>query len=262
MTVRDVEQMRREEMKMMNENEQQEEESDEQQQHQQHDSFNTNASDNDTTGTAPKKRRHTLENASFGGQLILDCSFAAVGHSDDSDSDSDDEKSHQAKNQHSRNKHEGENNNASQPEQSRGTVISPSSTTTAPRGLDSIIEKGGSNLSCGERQLLCLCRALLKKCPIILLDEATASCDPETTDRISKIVRSEFKECTIITIAHRIGTIIDSDQIIVMSQGEVLESGSPAELLEKENDGKNFRSMCEKLGPFQYEKLRQVAFQL
>ena len=100
-------------------------------------------------------------------------------------------------------------------------------------GLDHAISEGGSNLSVGQRQLVCLARALLKKTKILILDEATAAVDLQTDSLIQSTVRSEFAECTILTIAHRINTILDSDRILVLDQGQVAEFAPPKELLEK-----------------------------
>ena len=99
-----------------------------------------------------------------------------------------------------------------------------------PKGLDHMVSEGGSNLSVGERQLLCLARAVLKKTKILILDEATAAVDLETDDLIQATIRSEFSECTILTIAHRINTIVDSDKVCVMDNGTVLEFDSPQTL--------------------------------
>jgi ABC-type multidrug transport system fused ATPase/permease subunit len=89
----------------------------------------------------------------------------------------------------------------------------------------------GENFSLGQRQLFCLARALLRKSKIILMDEATASMDVETDAMIQKVIRDDFAGCTIITIAHRLGTIRDYDRIIVMESGQIAEEGSPDELL-------------------------------
>ncbi|WWD18144.1 hypothetical protein CI109_102593 [Kwoniella shandongensis] len=100
--------------------------------------------------------------------------------------------------------------------------------------LDAEIAEGGSNLSAGQRQLLCFARALLRKTKLLVLDEATSSIDLETDEAVQQILRgSDFKGVTTITIAHRLNTIMDSDRVLVMSQGEVAEYDTPAALLEK-----------------------------
>ena len=100
-------------------------------------------------------------------------------------------------------------------------------------GLDGAIQEGGSNLSVGERQLLCLARALLTKTRILCLDEATANVDFESDALIQKCIRHDFAECTVITIAHRLNTVMDYDRIIVLDHGQILEMDSPANLLEQ-----------------------------
>ncbi|XP_061394479.1 multidrug resistance-associated protein 1 isoform X3 [Musca vetustissima] len=100
-----------------------------------------------------------------------------------------------------------------------------------PSGLNHEITEGGENLSVGQRQLVCLARALLRKTKVLILDEATAAVDLETDDLIQKTIRSEFADCTILTIAHRLNTIMDSDKVIVLDKGEIAEFDSPANLL-------------------------------
>ena len=109
-------------------------------------------------------------------------------------------------------------------------------------GLDSEVSEGGSNFSVGQRQLICLARALLRKTNILVLDEATATVDQETDDLIQSTLRKEFADCTVLTIAHRLNTIMDSDRVAVFKRGELEEIGNPQELLQKEFS--SFRSMA------------------
>ncbi|KAI8125136.1 Multidrug resistance-associated protein 1 [Lucilia cuprina] len=111
-----------------------------------------------------------------------------------------------------------------------------------PAGLNHEISEGGDNLSVGQRQLVCLARALLRKTKVLVLDEATAAVDLETDDLIQKTIRSEFKECTVLTIAHRLNTILDSDKVIVLDKGEISEFDSPENLLN--NSQSAFYSMA------------------
>ncbi|XP_063702153.1 multidrug resistance-associated protein 1 isoform X3 [Culicoides brevitarsis] len=98
-------------------------------------------------------------------------------------------------------------------------------------GLNHEITEGGENLSVGQRQLVCLARALLRKTKVLILDEATAAVDLETDDLIQRTIRTEFKDCTILTIAHRLNTIMDSDRVIVLDQGKMVEFAPPEDLL-------------------------------
>ena len=103
-----------------------------------------------------------------------------------------------------------------------------------PGKLDATVNEGGSNLSSGQRQLVSLARALLTPSNILVLDEATAAVDVETDAMLQATLRSSmFSNRTIITIAHRINTILDSDRIIVLDKGEVKEFDSPAELVRR-----------------------------
>ena len=92
-------------------------------------------------------------------------------------------------------------------------------------GLDSPLEEGGENLSVGNRQLICVIRALLRKPKILLMDEATSSLDNGTDAMLQEVIRREFNQCTCLTIAHRLNTVMDADRICVMEKGEVKESG-------------------------------------
>jgi ATP-binding cassette subfamily C (CFTR/MRP) protein 1 len=109
-------------------------------------------------------------------------------------------------------------------------------------GLDHEVSEGGTNFSMGQRQLVCLARALLRKTKILVLDEATAAIDMETDDLIQKTIRREFKDCTVITIAHRLNTILDSDAIAVLSDGKLIEFDKPSNLLNREDSA--LRSMA------------------
>jgi len=89
--------------------------------------------------------------------------------------------------------------------------------------LDFECTEGGENLSVGQRQLICLARSLLRKTKVLILDEATASIDHNTDELIQNTIRSQFADCSVLTIAHRLNTIMDSMQIIVLDKGRVVE---------------------------------------
>ncbi|NXM87606.1 MRP2 protein, partial [Oenanthe oenanthe] len=103
-----------------------------------------------------------------------------------------------------------------------------------PEGLLHLVSEGGENLSVGQRQLVCLARALLRKAKILILDEATAAVDLETDNLIQTTIRSEFADCTVLTIAHRLHTIMDSNRVMVLHAGQIVEFDSPEELLTKQ----------------------------
>lgn len=108
--------------------------------------------------------------------------------------------------------------------------------------LGAMIFEGGSNLSAGQRQLLSLARALLNKSNVLVLDEATASIDVETDRIVQNTIRTEFKDKTILTIAHRLATISDSDKVLVLDKGEVKEFDSPDNLLRSKDS--MYRALC------------------
>lgn len=113
------------------------------------------------------------------------------------------------------------------------------------KNLDSPVAESGSNLSQGQRQLLCLARALLKRPRVLMMDEATASIDYATDNKIQETLR-ELRDSTIITIAHRLQTIIDYDKVLVLDRGRVVEFDHPWTLITRE--GSVFRGMCESSG--------------
>jgi ABC-type multidrug transport system fused ATPase/permease subunit len=137
----------------------------------------------------------------------------------------------------------------------RVIVDSPTGTSTPVTNknvflnLSSTVTESGNNLSQGQRQLLCLARALLKNPKVLMMDEATASIDYNTDSRIQETIR-ELKS-TIITIAHRLQTIVDYDKVLVLDKGRVVEYGHPHELLKKEGKDAVFKGMCEMSGDFE-----------
>lgn len=99
--------------------------------------------------------------------------------------------------------------------------------------LEMRISVGGGNLSHGQRQLVCLARAMLTPCRLLILDEATSAMDGTTDAMIQQTIRNEFKEATIVVVAHKLLTVADFDSLFVMSNGEVAEHGAPADLLQR-----------------------------
>lgn len=128
-----------------------------------------------------------------------------------------------------------------------------------PAGLSSRMSEGGGNFSVGQRQLVCLARAVLRRNRILVLDEATANVDPQTDALIQTTIRNKFAECTVLTIAHRLHTVMDSDKVLVMDAGQMVEFDHPHNLLQRENG--ILRSMVEQTGRNMAETLHRVAEQ-
>jgi ABC-type multidrug transport system fused ATPase/permease subunit len=101
-------------------------------------------------------------------------------------------------------------------------------------GLDADIGEAGSSMSVGQKQLLCAARALLLKPKILFMDEATANVDAVTDANIQHLIRNECKDVTVVTIAHRLLTVMDYDRVLVLSRGALVESGKPAELAKRD----------------------------
>uniref|UniRef100_A0A671V6B7 ABC-type glutathione-S-conjugate transporter n=1 Tax=Sparus aurata TaxID=8175 RepID=A0A671V6B7_SPAAU len=114
-----------------------------------------------------------------------------------------------------------------------------------PDKLNHECSEGGENLSLGQRQLVCLARALLRKTKILVLDEATAAVDLETDTLIQSTIRTQFEDCTVLTIAHRLNTIMDYTRVIVMDRGHIVEMESPANLIAQRGQ---FYRMCREAG--------------
>ncbi|CAL5183715.1 unnamed protein product [Lathyrus oleraceus] len=123
-------------------------------------------------------------------------------------------------------------------------------------GLDAEVSEAGENFSVGQRQLLSLARALLRRSKILVLDEATAAVDVRTDALIQKTIREEFKSCTMLIIAHRLNTIIDCDRILLLDGGKVLEYDTPEELLA--NEGSAFSKMVQSTGAANAQYLRSL----
>lgn len=126
-----------------------------------------------------------------------------------------------------------------------------------PKGIHSMVSEGGSNFSVGQRQLLCLARAILSKNKILVLDEATANVDRRTDQMLHDSLEESFGDATILAVAHRLDTVIDNDFILVLGKGKVLEYGPPAQLL---RSGGPFSKMVEDTGDFMCADLKKRAY--
>jgi ABC-type multidrug transport system fused ATPase/permease subunit len=124
-------------------------------------------------------------------------------------------------------------------------------------GLNAKVESMGANFSLGTQQLICLARAMLNPSPILLLDEATAALDSDTNAKVSEVLKEQFSDRTIFTIAHRLDTIIESDRILTVSAGVVAEFDTPDELLE--NPESVFYELCMNTGEAQFQALKEKA---
>ncbi|KAG9131180.1 hypothetical protein Leryth_006037 [Lithospermum erythrorhizon] len=112
----------------------------------------------------------------------------------------------------------------------------------AAGGLDVHVKDSGSSFSVGQRQLLCLARSLLRSSKILCLDECTANIDTQTASKLQKVINTECQGITVITIAHRISTVVNMDNILVLDQGSLVEQGNPQVLLN--NDSSWFSSFA------------------
>uniref|UniRef100_A0A8D0ARP1 Multidrug resistance-associated protein 4-like n=1 Tax=Sander lucioperca TaxID=283035 RepID=A0A8D0ARP1_SANLU len=129
-----------------------------------------------------------------------------------------------------------------------------------PGKLETVLAESGSNFSVGQRQLVCLARAILRKNRILVIDEATANVDPRTDELIQKTIRDKFRECTVLTIAHRLNTIIDSDRILVLDAGKIHAYDEPYTLLQ-DPDG-IFYKMVQQTGKQEAAALLEAAQQV
>lgn len=102
-----------------------------------------------------------------------------------------------------------------------------------PDGYQTMVGEGGVNLSGGERQRISIARAIIKDAPIVILDEATANVDPENEDKLQMAIESLMKEKTVIMIAHRLKTVKNANQIVVLDQGRIVQKGTHADLMKE-----------------------------
>lgn len=124
------------------------------------------------------------------------------------------------------------------------------------KDLNTVVDEGGANFSQGQKQLICMARSILKRSKLIIFDEATASVDYKTDELISNAIRSEFEQSTILTIAHRLRSVIDYDYILVMENGHIVEFDRPQALLSYQS---KFSNMCKAAGTQEFNILRRIA---
>ncbi|XP_023228576.1 multidrug resistance-associated protein 4-like isoform X2 [Centruroides sculpturatus] len=136
-----------------------------------------------------------------------------------------------------------------------------------PGGLDTHVSEGGRNFSVGQRQLICLARAILRDNKILVMDEATSNMDKVTDCCVQKIIREKFKSCTVLTIAHRLHTIIDSDRVLVLESGKLKEFDTPYTLLKNlngtfynlvKNTGKNSMKELYRIAKYKYKTTENI----
>ncbi|XP_046887532.1 ATP-binding cassette sub-family C member 4-like [Hypomesus transpacificus] len=128
-----------------------------------------------------------------------------------------------------------------------------------PNKMETVLAESGSNFSVGQRQLVCLARAILRKNRILVIDEATANVDPRTDALIQETIRDKFRDCTVLTIAHRLNTIIDSDRILVLDAGQIHAYDEPYTLLQ--NHSGILYKMVQQSGKMEASDLLQSAKQ-
>lgn len=133
--------------------------------------------------------------------------------------------------------------------------------------LENHVMDHGANYSVGQKQLICLARAIVRRNKILMLDEATANVDPQTDALIQKTIRTKFADCTVLTVAHRLNTIMDSDKVLVMDAGTMVEFDHPYVLLQNENgvfykmvmeSGKSMSEQLTKMAKGNFQRQRSV----
>ena len=136
-------------------------------------------------------------------------------------------------------------------EEAQGVPTSPFA------NLDHVVAEGGANLSQGQRQLLCLARAILHRSRLVLFDEASSSIDYHTDELITHTIQDAFSDSTVITIAHRLRTIIDYDHVLFLEGGRVVEFGEPAALLDDSES--RFYKLGQSAGRAEFAHLQRAA---